>query len=134
MIVRNTELLRGTNRQINSKNWSSTRLLLKDDDMGFSFHETILHPNTETKIWYKNHLEAVYCIEGVGEVEEADGLKHSICPGIIYALDKHDKHILRAFSKMRMICVFNPALVGPETHDPEGVYPLLTTGEKNVSK
>ncbi|MCA9019130.1 MAG: ectoine synthase, partial [Planctomycetaceae bacterium] len=26
---------------------------------------------------------------------------------------------------MRMVCVFNPPLVGPETHDEDGVYPLL---------
>ncbi|QUC64082.1 ectoine synthase [Nitrosopumilus sp. K4] len=132
MIVRNIESLRGTERQVDSKNWSSTRLILNDDNMGFSFHETILHPDTETKIWYKNHLEAVYCIEGIGEIEEDDGTKHKITPGTVYALNKHDKHILRAFSKMRMICVFNPALVGPETHDQEGVYPLLTTRDKNV--
>lgn len=132
MIVRNIDSLRGTPRQVNSKNWSSTRLLLQDDGMGFSFHETILYPNTETKIWYKNHLEAVYCIEGIGEIQEDDGTKHNIHPGTVYALDKHDKHILRAFSKMRMICVFNPALVGPETHDQEGVYPLLTMEKSNV--
>ena len=134
MIVRNVESLHGTKRQVDAKNWSSTRLLLKDDNMGFSFHETVLHPDTETKIWYKNHLEAVYCIEGTGQIEEEDGTKHNIHPGTIYALDNHDKHMLRAFSKMRMICVFNPALVGPETHDQEGVYPLLTAGEKNVAQ
>jgi len=134
MIVRNIESLRGTERQIDSENWSSTRLLLKDDKMGFSFHETILHPDTETKIWYKNHLEAVYCVEGIGEIQEDDGTKYNITPGTVYALDKHDKHVLRAFSKMKMICVFNPALVGPETHDSDGVYPLLILGENNVSK
>lgn len=132
MIIRNIDSLHGTERQVNSKNWSSTRLLLKDDNMGFSFHETILYPDTETQIWYKHHLEAVYCVEGVGEIEEENGTKHNISPGTMYALDKHDKHTLRAFSKMRMICVFNPALLGPETHDSQGVYPLLTRG-KNVS-
>ncbi|MCV0399823.1 MAG: ectoine synthase [Nitrosarchaeum sp.] len=131
MIVRNIESLRNTEKEVKTNNWSSTRLLLQEDDMGFSFHETILYPNTETKIWYKNHLEAVYCIEGIGEIEEETGIKHNISTGTIYALDKHDKHTLRAFSKMRMICVFNPALVGPETHDSDGVYPLLTTGERN---
>ncbi|MCA9827419.1 MAG: ectoine synthase [Nitrosopumilus sp.] len=134
MIVRNIESFRGTERQIDSENWSSTRLLLKDDKMGFSFHETILYPDTETKIWYKNHLEAVYCVEGIGEIQEDDGTKHNINPGTIYALDKHEKHMLRAFSKMKMICVFNPPLVGPETHDSDGVYPLLISGENNVSK
>lgn len=126
MIIRNISSLHGTDRQIDSNNWSSTRLLLKSDNMGFSFHQTIVHPETETKIWYKNHLEAVYCIEGAGEIEEEDGTKHNIFPGTIYALDKHDKHTLRAFSKMKMICIFNPPLLGPETHDAQGVYPLLT--------
>ncbi|MEX0862427.1 ectoine synthase [Nitrosopumilus sp.] len=125
MIIRNINSLHGTERQVDSNNWSSTRLLLKDDNMGFSFHQTIVHPGTETKIWYKNHLEAVYCIEGTGEIEEEDGAKHNIFPGTIYALDKHDKHKLRAFSKMKMICIFNPPLLGPETHDSQGVYPLL---------
>lgn len=128
MIIRNIESLRETERQVDSKNWSSTRLILEDDNMGFSFHETVLYPDTETKIWYKNHLEAVYCIEGTGEIQEDDGTKHNINPGTIYALDKNDKHVLRAFSKMRMICVFNPALVGPEKHDENGVYPLINRG------
>jgi len=126
MLVRNIDGLRGTEREIYTENWSSTRLLLKNDNMGFSFHETIVNQGTETKIWYKNHLEAVYCIEGIGEIEEDDGKKHNISKGTIYALDKNDRHTLRAFTKMRMMCVFNPALVGPETHDENGVYPLLT--------
>lgn len=129
MIIRHIDDLHGTEREVSTKNWSSTRLLLNDDSMGFSFHETIVHPETETKIWYKNHLEAVYCIEGVGEIEE-NGKKHDIKSGTIYALDKHDKHILRAFTKMKMICIFNPALFGPETHDEDGVYPLLSIKDK----
>ena len=128
MIIRNIESLRGSDREVIAKNWTSTRLVLADDKMGFSFHETIVNQGTETKIWYKNHLEAVYCIDGLGEIEE-NGRKHNISKGTIYALDKHDKHTLRAFTKMRMICVFNPALVGPETHDESGVYPLLTSWE-----
>lgn len=125
MIIRSIDSLRGTKREIHAENWSSTRLLLKEDNMGFSFHETVVHQGTQTKIWYKNHLEAVYCVEGVGEIEEENGEKHKITKGTIYALDKNDKHTLRAFTKMRMVCVFNPALVGPETHDENGVYPLL---------
>ncbi len=121
--------MRGTDREVKAKNWTSTRLLLADDNMGFSFHETVLYPNTETKIWYKNHLESVYCIEGEGEIEE-DGTVHKITPGTIYILDKHDKHKLRAKTQLRMMCVFNPPLVGKETHDENGVYPLLTNSDK----
>lgn len=129
MIIRNLDSLRGTEREVMADNWSSTRLLLKNDHMGFSFHETIVFPDTETKIWYKNHLEAVYCVEGTGQIEEENGRKHNISKGTLYALDKNDKHTLRAFSKMKMICVFNPPLVGPETHDANGVYPLLKSME-----
>jgi len=122
--------MRETDREVKAKNWTSTRLLLADDNMGFSFHETVLYPNTETKIWYKNHLESVYCIEGEGEIEEEDGTVHKITPGTIYILDKHDKHKLRAKTQLRMMCVFNPPLVGKETHDENGVYPLLTNLDK----
>jgi L-ectoine synthase len=128
MIVRNIESLRGTKCQIDSENWSSTRFILKGDGVGFSFHETVIYPDTETKIWYKNHFEAVYCIEGTGQIQEEGGTIHNINPGTVYALDKHDKHVLRAFSKMRMICVFSPGLVGPEKHDENGVYPLIDPG------
>ena len=51
---------------------------------------------------------------------------HPIGPGTLYALDDHDRHILHADTLLRMICVFNPPLVGPETHDADGAYPLLT--------
>ncbi|MCA9811981.1 MAG: ectoine synthase [Nitrosarchaeum sp.] len=125
MIVRDIRLAEDTKREVKAQNWTSTRLLLSEDNLGFSFHETIVKPDTETRIWYKNHLEAVYCIEGSGEIEEENGTRHKIFPGIIYALDKHDKHVLRAFTQMRMICVFNPALVGEEVHDENGIYPLL---------
>ena len=94
--------------------------------MGFSFHETIIYAGTETMIWYKNHLEAVYCVEGEGELETIiDGKVYSIKPGTMYALNKHDKHYLRAFEEdLRLLCVFNPALTGDEIHDKEGSYPL----------
>jgi L-ectoine synthase len=43
----------------------------------------------------------------------------------MYALSGNEKHILIAEEEMRMVCVFNPPLVGQETHDENGVYPLL---------
>jgi L-ectoine synthase len=69
MIVRKLEEAESTDRRVVAENWESTRLLLKGDGMGFSFHITTIYPGTETHIWYKNHLESVYCIEGEGEVE-----------------------------------------------------------------
>lgn len=126
MIVRDIEDARGTERDVRTPNWASVRLLLKSDGMGFSLHETTIFPGTETYIRYANHLEAVYCIEGEGEVETLDdGTIHPIRPGIVYALDKHDRHNLRAKTPLRLICVFNPALTGREVHDENGVYPLI---------
>lgn len=128
MIVRNIEDIIGTEREVKAETgtWTSRRLLLRKDDMGFSFHETIIHAGTETLIWYKNHLEAVYCVGGEGEIEDlTNGETHPIKDGTMYALNGHEKHYLRAKSDLRMICVFTPPLTGKEDHDADGVYPLM---------
>jgi len=126
MIVRSVTEIMGTERDVRTPNWASRRLLLKSDGMGFSLHETTVYPGTETTICYANHLEAVFCIEGEGEVQTvADGRIHAIRPGVVYALDQHDRHYLRAKTQMRLLCVFNPPLTGREVHDANGVYPLL---------
>ena len=89
----------------------------------------MIEAGTETRMWYRNHLEAVYCIEGEGTVELPDtGETHRIRAGTVYALDQHDRHVLRADSRMRMVCVFNPPCTGRETHDKTGAYPLLEDG------
>lgn len=109
-----------------SGNWTSNRFLLKKDGMGFSMSETIIRAGTETYIWYKNHLEAVYCVGGKGEIEDlGTGKVHPIEDGTLYCLDEHEKHLLRGFEDMRLICVFNPPLTGKEVHTKEGYYPLL---------
>ena len=126
MIVRDLKKAEKTDRRVVSENWESVRLVLKGDDMGFSFHVTTIYAGTETHIWYRNHLESVYCISGEGEVETLDdGKVHEIRPGVIYVLDKHDDHLLRAGkTNMVLACVFNPPLMGDEVHDENGVYPL----------
>ncbi|QPJ64369.1 MAG: ectoine synthase [Candidatus Nitrohelix vancouverensis] len=130
MIVRKLEEIEGSENAVSGETWTSRRILLKKDGMGFSFHDTRIHPGTETHMWYKNHVESVYCIEGTGEVEDlTDGKKHVIEPGTIYALDGNEKHILRTETGLRLICVFNPPLTGQEVHDSEGAYPLEDVSE-----
>ena len=125
MIVRNLQKAERTDRRVVTENWESTRLLLKGDGMGFSFHITTIYAGTETKMWYQNHLESVYCISGHGQIESLeDGSVHPITPGTIYALDRHDRHVLRASSELTLACVFNPPLNGLEVHDETGAYPL----------
>ena len=75
---------------------------------------------------YENHLEAVYCIEGEGEIQLLpDGPTYPIRPGTIYALDQHDRHLLRAVTQLRMVCVFNPPVTGQEVHNENGAYPAV---------
>lgn len=125
MIVRTLDKIAGTDREVVTENWTSRRFLLSRDGMGFSMHDTVIRPNTETRMWYAHHMEAVYCIEGQGEIEVAEtGEVHPIRPGTLYALDGHEKHCLRAHTRMRMVCVFTPPLTGSEVHDEEGIYPL----------
>lgn len=125
MIVRHLKDILGTERDVKTSTWASRRLLLSDDKMGFSMHETTIFAGTQTHIWYKNHLEAVYCVEGCGEVELIpSGEVFRIEVGTMYALNKNDQHWLRADpgADMRVVCAFNPALVGNEVHDADGVY------------
>ena len=75
MIVRNLNAIRKTDQNVRSDGWASARMLLKDDGMGFSFHITTMFAGTETSMWYANHQEAVYCIEGEGELEDLEGLE-----------------------------------------------------------
>lgn len=131
MFTRKLSEAEQSERKVQGENWQSVRLVLKNDGMGFSFHITTLYAGRETLIWYKNHLEAVYCISGEGEVETTDdGQIWKIEPGTIYCLDKHDRHLLRPKSDMVVACVFNPALHGKEKHDEEGAY-LLDAEEIN---
>ena len=131
MIVRdfNKIVKEERDRVTSDAQWSSVRMLLADDGMGFSFHITTIYANTETPIWYQNHLESVYCISGEGEIETVDdGKVYPIKPGTLYLLDKHDQHLLRGFTEMKMACVFNPPLIGNEVHNKDGAYEL--SGEK----
>ena len=128
MIIRKLSAIKGTANEVTPENgnWTSRRLLLKKDGMGFSMHDTLIRAGTTTKMWYKNHLEAVYCVAGIGEIEALEtGLKHKIEDGTLYALDKHDRHVLQAETDLRLICVFNPPLTGQEVHDREGAYPII---------
>ena len=128
MIVRTLDDATRNGRKIVSpdNNWDSVRLLLKDDNMGFSFHITTIYEGADFRMHYQNHLESVFCMSGEGEVENLDdGKIYPIKPGTIYILDKHDRHVLRASSEMKMACVFNPPLNGKEVHNADGAYELV---------
>ena len=117
MIIRKLSDIVGTERDVAWGNGQSRRFLLEKDGMGYSLTDTVIEAGTESLLEYKNHMEACYCIEGSGEVEDMDGNVHPIEVGTMYALDKHDKHYLRATTTMRLVCMFTPALTGQESHN-----------------
>jgi L-ectoine synthase len=124
VIVRTLDDVVGTDRDVEGDGWRSRRLLLRRDELGFSLHDTTVAAGAELNLQYKHHLEACYCLEGEAElVDLASGDRHAISAGTIYALDAHDRHTLTVQRDLHLVCVFNPALTGAETHDPDGSFP-----------
>jgi len=123
MIIRTLDDLRGTKGDKDTPNWASKRFLHTEDRMGFTMTDTWIKAGADLVIEYKNHLEACYCIEGSGTIEDLKtGKLHALRAGTIYALDKHDRHRLKSQNGMRLICTFTPALAGGEVHRPDGSY------------
>ena len=124
MFVRTLDDLVHGKGEIRTRFWSSHRLLHKGDGMGVTLTDAILEAGLDQIWWYKNHLEAVYCLDGEGVLENlVTGEVYQIKPGTLYALDKHERHRLHVTKRMRVICTFVPPLVGGEIHDAEGSYP-----------
>ena len=123
MIIRDFHALRGTEREVKDARWGSVRMLLAGDGMGFSFHITTIEAGSEHTFHYKNHFESVYCISGKGAITDlATGETHAIRPGVMYALDRHDRHTVTCDEEMVLACCFNPPVVGNEVHQADGSY------------
>jgi L-ectoine synthase len=128
MILRSLTKVRASERNVESRGWESARLLLKDDGMGFSFHITIMYAGEELHMHYRHHLEAVYVLSGEGTIEDlATGEVHTLAPGVMYALNAHDRHVVRPRTDIVTACVFNPPVTGGEVHDETGAYPAAAT-------
>jgi L-ectoine synthase len=114
MIVRDLS----TVKTVEWGNGLSRRFLLRDDGLGYTVTDTIVRAGTRSRLEYKRHLEACYCIEGRGHVVDSGGRAHPIEPGTLYALDQHEPHDLVAAEDehLRLVCVFSPALEGDERH------------------
>jgi L-ectoine synthase len=114
MIVRNSNDVPA----IEWGNGTSRRFLVANDGVGYTVTDTLVRAGTKSRLEYRNHLEACYCIGGSGEVIELDGTSHPLVPGTLYALNEHDAHFLVAspHEDLRLVCVFTPALRGDEVH------------------
>ena len=123
MIVRTLDELSGTDRDVSGEGWRSRRILRRDDGMSHSLHWTEVKAGTELELRYANHFESNLIVAGEGEVVDlGTGKTHRLGPGVMYALDKHDHHLVRAKTDLTLVCVFWPALRGDEHHNAEGGY------------
>lgn len=126
MIIQDKANLQGTARDAAGPGWTSLRLLVRSDGMGFSMTETEILPGAVLQLEYKHHVEACYCIGGAGTVVEmSTGARHEVSAGVLYAPNAHDRHEVHVPADgaiLRLICVFSPALEGTEVHGPDGSY------------
>lgn len=115
--------IKGTEREVQGDGFTSLRVLLECDNMGFSLHKTII-PKGEPRHWhYKYHLEACYCISGRGMITNLDNNEvHVITPDTIYVLDHYDNHLFEAKEDTVLISIFNPPVKGTEIHKEDGSY------------
>ncbi|GAA3605200.1 ectoine synthase [Marihabitans asiaticum] len=132
MIVRTIDEITDTDRDVSNEaqTWRSKRIVLADDRVGFSFHETTIKAGTTNEFHYANHIEAVWLVEGKGTLTNLEtGEEFEIGAGSMYLLDGNERHRVVCEEQMRMYCVFNPPVTGREVHDEDGIYPLLRLQE-----
>lgn len=122
MIVRTLDEITDTDQDARGDGWRARRHFVQRDGLGFSLSETTVEAGREMQLWYKHHQEACFVISGEAELTERDtGVVHVLGPGSLYA-PEHDRHHVSVRSPLRLVCVFNPALSGHETHDADGSY------------
>lgn len=127
-IIKTSEL--PVERQVEFHSGVSNRILLTEDNMGFTMTKTVIEPGKQVFQHYKNHLESCYCVSGYAVLINAiTGEHHQITPDTTYVLDKHDPHYFEAKETTVLICVFNPPLTGQEIHREDGSYAIPNEGE-----
>ena len=105
---------------------TAVRLLTKADGLNFSISEARGSKAGASTLWYKNHWEANYVRSGSAILEDCNsGQRWPLEPGMLYCVGPLDKHriIREVDTDMRMISVFNPPIIGQETHGEDGAYP-----------
>ncbi|MBS36210.1 MAG: hypothetical protein CMO26_09830 [Thiotrichales bacterium] len=128
MLVRTMDQLEAEGRVISISHGKATavRLLTKSDGLNFSISEARAGHVGHSDLWYKNHWEANFVREGVATLENRNtGERWALEPGVMYCVGPNDPHRISREKEcnMRIISVFNPPIVGEETHDEDGAYP-----------
>jgi L-ectoine synthase len=126
MIIKNVNAL-PEDRQVKFTGGVSLRPIIESDNMGFGLCKTLIPKGGPHHWHYQNHLEACYCIKGEGIITNLTTKEsYLIFTDVVYLLDSHDDHTFEALEDTVLISVFNPPLVGDESHDENGVYTSKT--------
>lgn len=123
MKITSIDSLKGTEREVVGEGFTSFRVLLERDNMGFSLHKTVIPKGGPYHWHYKEHLESCYCIKGQGIITNLDtGIGYHIKVDTTYILNNHDNHTFEALEDVVLISVFNPPVKGTEIHKEDGSY------------
>src|SRR5262249_40794570 len=127
MLIRTMQQYEAQGRVVSISHGRSTavRLLTKSDGLNFSISEARAPKPGQSDLCHKHHWEANYVRAGNATLEDrTTGQRWALAPGVLYCVGPKDKHrIIRDDTRMRIISVFNPPIVGNETHDADGAYP-----------
>lgn len=118
VIIRSVREILGTARDVHGDGWKSRRIVLADEDIGYSVHETTLEAGISLQFEYRYHRETVYCVSGEGQVEDlSTGRTVPLAPGGLYSAGIGEPHRITTATEMRLLCVFTPPLAGSEEAD-----------------
>ncbi len=123
MFVKTVDELRlsGREKVVAGGSARTVRILLQDDGLGFTLSDVNLAAGNRNTLWYKNHWEANYILDGTGEVTDlSSGDVWAMNPGMMYCVGPNDRHAMAADTDLHLVSVFCPALQGDEVHDAEG--------------
>ena len=94
--------------------------------------ETTTEAGSDQILWYKNHIEANYVIEGEGEVENvATGERYPAPPGHHVHPGRPRKAPLAGLHQDALRLCLHPALTGRESHDEDGSYNASKTEQSD---
>ena len=126
MILRHKGDLEGTTSAVQTDDWSTVRFLLREDGAGLTVTDGRIREGSDAVYGYEHHQEVCYCLEGDATLEELDtGRVHRVGPGTLWLARRGERFRFVVREEIRLVSVFTPALVGPETNDEAGSFPLL---------
>ncbi len=103
-------------RDVRHANYRTTRLLLAEDALSVGLTDVTLEPGIEDLYGYPDRTEIAYCISGRAVVVDiSTGQRKDVTGGTLWVAPPGSRFTFCASEPTRLICVFDPPLVGDET-------------------